>query len=207
MNPVRTAVSNWLYDKGPGRYYRPAYGHIARAIGLSEGAFLDVGCGPGWLSIQVAAGRPDLDAVGIDRSPGMIALADRHRGGHLNITFREMEASHILYAEGTFSAAAAVQSAHHWQDTPAILAEVHRVLQPAGCFYVYEADRDQTEVPQDWIERRRGWPPDRVVRLGWQRFGMDAEEWGALRAEAEASPFSTVVDDRHGFYRRLVLTR
>ena len=53
----------WAYQKGPGRYYRPAYRNIATAIGIEEGAVLDVGCGPGWTSIFMAAGKPHLDAV------------------------------------------------------------------------------------------------------------------------------------------------
>jgi SAM-dependent methyltransferase len=113
----------------------------------------------------------------------------------------------MSYPSETFSAAAAVQSAHHWREPSAILAEVHRVLRPGARFYIYEADRHQVEIPAGWVLRRGGWPPDRLVRLGWRRFGMDSEEWTALCAQAEESPFDAAVDDRHGFYRRLVLTR
>jgi ubiquinone/menaquinone biosynthesis C-methylase UbiE len=204
---VRTALSGWLYDRGPGRYYQPAYGHIARAIGLESGSFLDVGCGPGWLSIRVAQACPEVEAFGIDLSPQMVARARAHRDSSSHTRFEQMDASQMSYPAGTFSAAAAVQSAHHWRDTPGILAEVHRVLRPGARFYIYEADRNQAEIPDGWVLRRGGWPPDRLVRLGWRRFGMDSEEWTVLCAQAEQSLFATAVDDRHGFYRRLVLTR
>ncbi len=207
MSALRTAISNWLYDKGPGRYYQPTYAQIARSTEPQQGAFLDVGCGPGWLSVHVARGRPDLDVVGIDLSARMVRYAERNAAEQLNITFRQMDAGSIKYAEGTFHGAAAVQSAHHWTHTPEILAEVHRVLAPGASFSIYEADRAQREIPEGWIERTSGWPPDALVRLGWRRFGMDDAEWEELMMQAEASPFQASLQERFGFYRRLVLTK
>ena len=68
------------YDADAAAAYAPAYEHIAREVALERGAFLDVGCGPGWLAIAVAGGRPDLDAVGIDRSAAMLRVAERNKG-------------------------------------------------------------------------------------------------------------------------------
>ena len=87
------------YDVGPGRYYQPAYRNIASAIDVESGAFLDVGCGPGWLSIYVAAGKPELDAIGIDTSEAMLQVADRHKGTRLNVTYRTMDAADIIYGQ------------------------------------------------------------------------------------------------------------
>ena len=201
----RHTLTAWAYQIGPGRYYQHAYQHIAEAIGLDAGAFLDVGCGPGWLAIYVAAGHPELDAIGIDRSPTMLTFANRNKGPRLNVTFREMDATAIVYPPGTFDTAAAVQAAHHWDDPALVLAEVHRVLKPGGRFYLYEADSEATTVPAGWITRQGFWPPDAVVLRGWQRFGMDTERWEALKLVVRQSPFGGGEDGRHGFYRRLVL--
>jgi len=203
----RQALTAWTYQHGPARYYQPAYFHLASAIGLESGAFLDVGCGPGWLAIQVASGKPELDAVGIDTSPAMLRFAQRNRGPRLNVSFREMDASTIVFPEATFDAAAAVQSAHHWADTAGVLSEVHRVLKPGGAFYVYEADSEATEVPEGWIHREGAWPPDAWVRRAWRRYGMDQADWEALKTAVSASPFGGGEDGRHGFYRRLVLRK
>lgn len=203
----RRSLTAHAYQRGPGRYYQPAYFHIAEAIGLEEGAFLDVGCGPGWLAVRVAAGKPELDAVGIDTSATMLDLARQNRGTRLNVTFRQMDAADIIFPEDTFDAAAAVQSAHHWQDTDAVLAEVFRVLKPGGVFYLYEADSELDEVPEGWIQRRGPWPPDAWVIRAWRRWGMDGPAWEALKEAVRRSPFGGGEDGRHGFYRRLVLRK
>ena len=135
----------------------------------------------------------------------LLTFANRNKGPRLNVTFREMDATAIVYPPGTFDTAAAVQAAHHWDDPALVLAEVHRVLKPGGRFYLYEADSEATTVPAGWITRQGFWPPDAVVLRGWQRFGMDTERWEALKLVVRQSPFGGGEDGRHGFYRRLVL--
>jgi len=204
---IRKRISDRLYQVGPGRYYQPTYRRIAEAIGLESGAFLDVGCGPGWLSLHVAAGKLDIDAVGIDHSEQMVAAARKNKGNRLNITIREMKAEAIKFPEATFDAAAAVQTAHHWEDPDAILGEVFRVLKPGGRFFLYEADKACSEVPEGWILRSAGWPPDAVVLSGWRRFGMNDDEWADMEVRVRRVGFQHTVVDAHGFYRRMVLTK
>lgn len=207
MLPDRRFLTALAYQLGPGRVYQPAYRFIANDIAVERGALLDVGTGPGWVAIHAASGRAEVDAVGIDTCPHMLEFAEQNRRGRLNVTFRQMDATRIVYPERTFDAAVSVQSAHHWADPGAIFAEVYRVLADGGVFYVYEADPD-ADVPADWIARIGGFPPDALIKRQWARFGMGAARWDALRAVAAASPFGPDVgDERHGFYRRLVCTR
>lgn len=203
----RRSLTAWVYQLGPGRFYQPAYRFIAADVGVERGSVLDVGTGPGWLAIHLAAGRPEVDAVGIDTSTTMLELAEANKGGRLNVTFRKMDATDIVYPEGTFEVAVAIQSAHHWTDPDGVFREVHRVLVPGGRFYVYEADPDG-EIPSDWIARTGPFPTEGYLRRVWRKYGMDQAKWDGLRARAEASPFGPDIgDERHGFYRRLVCTR
>lgn len=205
--PDRRSLTALAYQLGPGRWYQPAYRFIAADLAVEHGAVLDVGTGPGWLAIQLAAGRPDVDAVGIDTCPRMLRYAEANKAGRLNVTFRRMDAAAIVYPDHTFELAVAVQAAHHWAEPAAIFAEVHRVLVEGGKFYVYEAD-PAAEVPSDWVARRSGFPPDALLHRQWAKYGMGPERWAQLRAVAEASPFGPdVLDETHGFYRRLVCTR
>jgi len=203
----RRSLTAYAYNAGPAVVYQPAYRYIAADIAVEAGAWLDVGCGPGWLCIRAAAGHPELDVVGIDTSETMLSLAEANKRGRLNVTLRKMDGAQIIYPAGTFNVVTAVQAAHYWTAPGPILAEIHRVLCPGGKFYLYEADPDG-EIPPEWLQRRAGWPPDAILRRRWRRYGMDQARWDALRAEVAASPFGAEVsDERHGFYRRLVCTR
>ena len=204
---LRKRVSDKIYRFGPALYYQPAYAQIASSIGLEDGKLLDVGCGPGWLCVHVAAGRPDVDAVGIDHSPQMVQAARQNKGPCLNVTIREMGGEDIKFPEATFDVVTAIQTAHHWESPLAVLQEVYRVLIPGGRLFLYEADREQKTVPDGWIRRRSGWPPPSVVVAGWRRFGMNEQEWADMRKVVHSMDFSNCVFDRHGFYRRMVLTK
>lgn len=208
LSEGRRSLTALAYHYGPARLYQPAYRFIAADIGVERGAWLDIGCGPGWLCIHAAAGHPELDVIGIDTSDTMLELAQRNKAGRLNVTLRKMDGADIVYPAGTFDVVTAVQSAHHWKDPAPILAEAHRVLVPGGRLYLYEADPDTPEIPKEWLARRAGWPPDAYMRRRWRKHGMDAARWEAFRDAVLASPFGKdVSDERHGFYRRLVCTR
>jgi ubiquinone/menaquinone biosynthesis C-methylase UbiE len=202
----RRSLSAYAYHIGPSHTYQPAYRFIAADIAIEHGAWLDLGTGTGWLAIHAGAGKPDLDVIGIDTSETMLQLADTNKGGRLNVTFRKMEASDVIYPAGTFTVVTAVQLFHHLQDRAKVLSEAHRVLVPGGKLYIYEADPD-VDVPGDWVSRRGIWPPDGVLKKRWKTYGMDQAAWDQLKRDVESSPFGTsYTDERHGFYRRLVCT-
>lgn len=205
---LRKRVSDGLYQVGPGRYYQPTYRRIAEAFAVQNGMALDVGCGPGWVSVRMAEREPGLTVLGIDHSRQMVTAAKRN-GGHIdNLRFEEMDGGQMTLSEGSVDLVVAVQTAHHWTQPDAVLAEVGRVLKETGRFVLLEADRYAPAVPDGWIERARGlWPPDAVVRNGWRRFGMDDAEWTNMRAGICRAGLSVVRDEPFGFYRCMEAVR
>ncbi len=189
------------YLLGPARTYRPAYRRIADWLALESGAMLDIGCGPGWLCIEAARGHPELDCVGIDRSPRMVARAEANRSGTLNCTFKEMDGEHILYPAGTFHCVVAVQSAHHWKNPDRVINEALRVLRPAGRLVVMEAE-PEAPIDEDWLHRPAGLPPSFWIRRQWRRWSCPVESLGAL-CEARGVRYTV---QSLGFYQVLVAT-
>ena len=204
---VQKRVSDWLYQRGPARYYQPAYRQIAQGIGMDRGRYLDVGCGPGWLCVHVADECEGVETVGIDHSRQMVEAANRNKGDRRRVQFHEMPATAMTFDDATFDVVSAIQTAHHWREPDAIFREVHRVLVAGGRCFLYEADRHATSVPEGWVQRTLGKPTDAAVLKGWRRFGMDDREWAALQGRARAVGFDEIELDRHGFYRRMVLTK
>jgi SAM-dependent methyltransferase len=181
---------------------QPAYRAVAAEIGLSRGAFLDLAAGYGWICIHVASGKPDLDAIGLvtaDRLP----VAEKNRQRRLNVTFKDEPPTALTFPADTFGAVLAHACVQEWADPDAVVAEVHRVLQPGGRLFVYDPQPDGT-IDAPWIARRGGWPPDGVVRSYLRRKAADGVRWDALKAAIKASPFGGGEEGAHGLYRRIV---
>jgi trans-aconitate 2-methyltransferase len=97
---------------------------------------LDVGCGVGDFTARLAALGADLEVLGVDADPGMIATAARHASPSVRFAVcRAQELDRVVPADSTdavFSVAAL-----HWlpaADHPGMLAQVRRVLRTGGLF-------------------------------------------------------------------------
>ncbi|HEY5989312.1 MAG TPA: class I SAM-dependent methyltransferase [Streptosporangiaceae bacterium] len=95
----------------------------------SEAAIADLGCGPGHVSAWLAS--HGARAVGVDLSPGMIAIGRRE---FPEVEFREGDFLQLPAADSEFGAAVAFYSLIHLEagELPPAFTEIHRVLRPAG---------------------------------------------------------------------------
>lgn len=93
---------------------------------------LDLGCGAGHVSYQVAplAGT----VVAYDLAPEMLAIvaATARERGLDNITTAQGAAEQLPFPDRQFDLVFSRYSAHHWSDLGGALREVHRVLKPGG---------------------------------------------------------------------------
>jgi SAM-dependent methyltransferase len=147
---VTNAAGRWEWDEclyaGAARYYpagRMPYpaslaSAIANELALDGiGRLLDVGCGPGSLTLLLA---PLFgSATGIDGSSEMIAMARAGavHAGVANADWRVRRAEDIGPDLGSFRAVTFAQS-FHWLNRPRVASLVRGVLEPRGaCLIVY----------------------------------------------------------------------
>src|ERR1700760_1457892 len=113
-----------------GRYSEPLAVQFAGLAGVAGGQrVLDVGCGPGALTAELA-GRVGTDAVSAVDPSAPFASAVRERLPGVDVRLAPAEA--LPFADGTFDAALAQLVVHFMTDPVAGLREMGRVTRPGG---------------------------------------------------------------------------
>jgi SAM-dependent methyltransferase len=120
-------------------------------------AVADIGCGPGHVTAHLRG--LGLDALGIDLSPELLAIARREYPG---VDYREGSMTALDLADASLGGILARWSIIHTppEQLPEVFAEFHRVLAPGGVlmlgFFAHTNDS------------RLGWQFDHTVAPAWR---------------------------------------
>lgn len=196
---ARAAIGEKL---GYAAFLQPMWRAIAAEIAIDEGAVLDLKARSGWICIHVASGRPEVDAIGIERDPHLRARAEANRRGRLNVVFKDLPTDRLTYPDRTFAVAVAVGVVLG----PTELGEVWRVLRPGGRLVIYDAV-PEWNVPEAWIARTGIWPPAQVIARALRRLSVGDAAWEAQKVAVLASPFRGGAEGTHGCFRTVALLR
>ncbi len=110
---------------------------------LSRNAFvLDVGCGPGTITLGLANAVPQGYVVGLDVEFGVIdeAVSRRRSSGAKNVSFNLGDVYRLPFLEHSFDVVYAHQLLQHLQDPVAALQEMRRVCRNQGLVAARDAD-------------------------------------------------------------------
>jgi ubiquinone/menaquinone biosynthesis C-methylase UbiE len=119
---------------------------------VAAGAAADLGCGPGYLAIELAHHAPGLHVTGVDLSDAMLtqAIANTRLAGVAHRTdFRTADAAALPFPDASLDLVVSTLSLHHWDDAVAIFNEAARVLRPGGAFLLFDLRRDLGPAP--WL--------------------------------------------------------
>jgi SAM-dependent methyltransferase len=145
---------------------------------------LDVGCGPGTITVDLAARVAPGRVTGLDAEPGVLGRAEelaRARGLD-TVDFVVGDVQELAYSDGTFDVVHAHQVLQHVADPIGALREMRRVCRPDGyvaardgdygafAWYPASAGLDEWLVLYRTVARANGAEPDAGRRLlSWAR--------------------------------------
>jgi len=169
----------WQWDETLYQGSAPHYvrGRLPYAPGLADrlaavlsldghGRLLDVGCGPGVLTLTLA---PLFDAaVGVDPDPGMLAEAQRRAtvAGIANARWARARGEDLPAGLGTFRVATFGQS-FHWMDRARVAAIILAMLEPGGAL-VHVSDVKEPPAPSAGLAHPN--PPYDAIRALVRRY-------------------------------------
>jgi len=126
----------------PEDYYKHSYPQYAFALGLvgrlglrGDERILDIGCGDGKITAELAARVSHGSVLGIDTSTEMIAFAQNMfpQTAHPNLSFRYGDASSLTFKK-EFDVIVAFASLHWTSDLTTVLQGIKSSLAPSGRF-------------------------------------------------------------------------
>lgn len=182
---------------------------------------LDVGCGPGTITIELAARVAPAEVIGIDAATAVIEQATRAAAaaGTPNVSFGVGDVYALDFPDASFDVVHAHQVLQHLSDPVAALGEMRRVLRPGGIVAVRDSDYGAfTWAPADplldrWIalyhdvtRRNRADADAGRHLLGW------AHAAGFTDAEYSSSTWTFADDETRAWWsdlwaERIVATR
>ncbi len=153
-----------------------------------EMSVLDVGCGTGLLTEEIAKRHESCTVEGIDASKPMIRVAIRKRS-RANCTYKQALAEELPYPDNSFDIVTSALFFHHVDRAlkRRCLDEIYRTLKPSGRLVIADMDKPYSII--GWLLSYGAWilfhQPEikenieGVLREEVQNAGFgDLEDWG-----------------------------
>ncbi len=168
--------------------FAPIYPVIARQVltwsGIHEGLCLEIGSGPGLLSVALAA-KSNLSIIALDVDPAMARIARETAAGCAGRITPVMGDVHCMpVRDNSVSLIASRGSIYFWKDRPQAFREIWRVLRPGGAAFVggsFGTSKLQETIFTKMRQQNPDWDRDVARRSGGATPGVLRRELAASR--------------------------
>lgn len=110
------------------------------------GHFLEVGCGPGYQTAEVAKAIPEADITAIEPSADMLAVAKAYieqqgLSHRVRLVQGSVENKALIEDLGRFDLVYSTFSLHHWKDPVKGIQHLYQALNDTGVLLIYDFER------------------------------------------------------------------
>lgn len=103
---------------------------------------LDLACGPGLLTKELASRLPHALVIGVDNNKFVLKLAKKNCLNFKNVRFLLGDAQNLIFTDNYFDIVVCKDSLHQFKNVTKVIKEMLRVTKHNGLIYIQDLRRD-----------------------------------------------------------------
>jgi ubiquinone/menaquinone biosynthesis C-methylase UbiE len=130
------------FDRFAREAFKEVYPSLAEQIlddyHIRAGLCLDIGCGPGYLALEMAK-RSHLNVIGVDIDPEAVQIARKNVNREKlkdRMTVEQGDVHQLRFSDNTCDLIVSRGSFLFWENTYQAFREIYRVLKPGGVAFI-----------------------------------------------------------------------
>lgn len=111
-----------------------------------KGKYLEIGAGPGVLTVIIAQNFPEVEITALELLPDMVTVgreyvAEKKLDNRITFVVGDVENEKLLHALGEFDLVYSTYSLHHWVNPDRAIANLYGAVRNSGMLYLYDLRR------------------------------------------------------------------
>ena len=111
-----------------------------------KGKYLEVGVGPGVLTVEIARTYPGVEITALELLPDMVTVgreyvAENKLDNRIKFVVGDVEDEKFLHSLGEFDLVYSTYSLHHWANPDIAIVNLYNAVNKGGMLYIYDLRR------------------------------------------------------------------
>ena len=111
-----------------------------------KGKYLEVGAGPGVLTVEIARTHPEVEITALELLPDMITVgreyvAENKLDNRIKFAVGDVADKKTLHSLGKFDLVYSTYSLHHWTNPDKAVVNLYSSINKGGMLYIYDLRR------------------------------------------------------------------
>lgn len=111
-----------------------------------KGKYLEIGAGPGILTVEIARNFPEVEITAIELLPDMVTVgreyvAENKLDNRIKFFVGNAEDEKLLHSLGEFDLVYSTYSLHHWVNPNNAIVNLYRAVKKDGMLYIFDLRR------------------------------------------------------------------
>ena len=111
-----------------------------------KGKYLEVGVGPGVLTVEIARTYPGVEITALELLPDMVTVgreyvAENKLDNRIKFVVGDVEDEKFLHSLGEFDLVYSTYSLHHWANPDKAIINLYSAVNKSGMLYIYDLRR------------------------------------------------------------------